>query len=94
MAAITTTVMSFLRPGDVVAFPEPIYGGTEYLFHEVLPQFGIEPVCFPASEGMAGLEEVLAVEDRKERLRMIYVETPSNPTHALMDIEASSSSIR
>jgi len=88
MAAINTTVMSFLRPGDVVAFCEPIYGGTEYLFHEVLPQFGIEPVCFPASQGMAGLEEVLEVEDRRDRLRMIYVETPSNPTNDLMDIGA------
>ena len=88
MAAISTTAMSFLRPGDVVAFPEPIYGGTEYLFHEVLPQFGIETACFPAREGMKGLERVLAEGDRTERLRMIYVETPSNPTNDLMDIEA------
>jgi methionine-gamma-lyase len=88
MSAISTTVFAFLRPGDVVVFPEPIYGGTEYLFHEVLPQFGIEAVPFPATEGMAGLERVLAQGDRKRRLRMIYVETPSNPTNALMDIAA------
>ena len=88
MAAISTTVLSFVRPGDVVAFPEPIYGGTEYLFHEILPQFGIETVCFPATEGMAGLERVLAEGDRKRRLRMVYVETPANPTNALMDIAA------
>jgi methionine-gamma-lyase len=88
MAAISTTAFTFLRPGDVVAFCEPIYGGTEYLFHEVLPQFGIETACFPAMEGMAGLERVLADGDRAKRLRMIYVETPSNPTNALMDIRA------
>jgi methionine-gamma-lyase len=88
MAAITTTVLTFLRPDDVVVFPEPIYGGTEYLFHEVLPQFGIEAVCFPATEGVEGLERVLADGDRRKRLRMIYVETPANPTNALMDIEA------
>ena len=88
MSAISTTIFTFLRPGDVVAFPEPIYGGTEYLFHEVLPQFGIEAVCFPAVEGMQGLERVLAEGDRRKRLRMIYVETPANPTNALMDIEA------
>ncbi len=88
MSAISTTIFTFLRPGDVVAFPEPIYGGTEYLFHKVLPEFGIETVYFPAMEGMAGLERVLAEGDRKKRLRMIYVETPSNPTNALMDIEA------
>ncbi|GMV03796.1 MAG: cystathionine gamma-synthase [Gemmatimonadota bacterium] len=88
MAAISTTVFTFLRPGDVVVFPEPIYGGTEYLFHEVLPQFGIEAVCFPATEGVEGLERALAEGDRRKRLRMIYVETPANPTNALMDIEA------
>lgn len=87
MAAISTTVLSFLRPGQVVAFPEPIYGGTEYLFHEILPQFGIECVCFPASEGLAGLERVLDEEDHRDNLRMIFVETPSNPTNDLMDIE-------
>ena len=37
MAAISTTAFAFLRPGDVVAFPEPIYGGTEYLFDRILP---------------------------------------------------------
>ncbi len=88
MAAISTTVMAFLRPGDVVAFPEPIYGGTEYLFHELLPQFGVEPVSFPAREGIEGLRATLAEEDRAERLRMIYVETPANPTNDLMDIGA------
>jgi len=88
MAAINTTVMAFLRPGDVVAFSEPIYGGTEYLFHHMLPQFDIEPVCFPASGGMEALDEVLAKGDRRERLRMIYLETPSNPTNDLVDIEA------
>ncbi|MDP2958982.1 MAG: cystathionine gamma-synthase family protein [Longimicrobiales bacterium] len=88
MAAISTTIFTFLRPGDVVAFPEPIYGGTEYLFHEILPQFGIEAVCFSATEGVAGLERVVAERDRAKRLRMVYVETPANPTNALMDIEA------
>ena len=90
MAAISTTVLTFVRPGDVVAFPEPVYGGTEYLFHEILPQFGVETVSFHATEGMAGLERILAEGNRRERLRMIYVETPANPTNALVDIQACS----
>jgi methionine-gamma-lyase len=89
MAAISTTMLTFLRPGDVVAFAEPIYGGTEYLFHKTLPEFGIETVSFPATEGIAGLERVLDEgKDRRERLRIVYIETPANPTNALMDIEA------
>ena len=88
MAAISTTAFSFLRPGDLLAFSEPCYGGTEYLFHEILPQFGIDVVCFRSADGVDALESVLAVDDRKQRLRMIYVETPSNPTNDLVDIGA------
>lgn len=87
MAAISTTLLTFLRPGDVVAFAEPIYGGTEYLLHEILPQFNVEIRSFPAREGMAGLERILQ-DDVRRRLRMIYIETPANPTNDLMDIEA------
>lgn len=88
MSAITTTALSFLRPNDVVGFSEPIYGGSEYLFHEMLPQFGIETVCFPATEGVAGLERVLDEgDDRRSRLRMVFLETPANPTNALVDME-------
>lgn len=88
MSAITTTLLTFLRPGDVVVFPEPVYGGTEYLFHRILPEFGIETVPLMASEGEAGLQRVLDQGDRRQRLRMIYVETPANPTNVLVDIEA------
>jgi methionine-gamma-lyase len=88
MSAITTTLLTFLRPGDVVVFPEPVYGGTEYLFHRILPEFGIEAVPLLASEGEAGLQRALDQGDRRSRLRMIYVETPANPTNVLVDIEA------
>ena len=86
MAAITTTVFTFLRPGDVVAFSEPIYGGTEYLFHEILPAWGVETVPFPAWGGRDEMEAALDEGDRRQRLRMIYVETPANPTNGLVDI--------
>ncbi len=89
MAAIATTLLTFLRPNDVVAFSEPIYGGTEYLLHRTLPEFGIETVSFPATEGVDGLKRVLDEgKGRRDRLRMVYVETPANPTNALVDIEA------
>jgi methionine-gamma-lyase len=86
MAAITTPVFTFLRPGDVVAFSEPIYGGTEYLFHEILPAWGVETVPFPARGGREELDSALAEGDRRDRLRMIFVETPANPTNSLVDI--------
>ncbi len=88
MSAITTTLLTFLRPDDVVVFPEPVYGGTEYLFHRILPEFGIETVALPAVEGEEGIARRLDEGGRRGRLRMIYVETPANPTNVLVDIEA------
>jgi hypothetical protein len=49
MAAISTTLLSFLVPGDVLVHSEPLYGGTEFLVHKVLPRFGIERVASAAS---------------------------------------------
>jgi len=88
MAAISTTCLTFLQPGDLVVFSEPSYGGTEYLFHEVLPRMDIQVECFRSSHGAAGIRKVLEGEGNRERLRMIYVETPSNPTNDMVDIQA------
>ncbi|HEX6200706.1 MAG TPA: aminotransferase class I/II-fold pyridoxal phosphate-dependent enzyme, partial [Thermoanaerobaculia bacterium] len=88
MAAIATTLFTFLRPGDVVLFSEPIYGGTEYLFHNVLPDFGIHTVPFRAGIDDDALAAAAKGAAGKGRLAMIYVETPANPTNDLVDIEA------
>jgi methionine-gamma-lyase len=87
MAAIATTVLTFLRPGDVLLHSEPLYGGTEYLFGHVLPEFGIDVLNFPAGpEGPAKAEELLSEESVAGRLGMIFIETPANPTNDLVDI--------
>jgi len=88
MSAISTSVLTFVRPGDTVVFSEPIYGGTEYLFHKILPQWGVEAIGYPATEGEAGLARVLEQEGLREKVRMIYLETPANPTNCLVDIRA------
>ncbi|MGD2069986.1 MAG: cystathionine gamma-synthase family protein [Gemmatimonadota bacterium] len=89
MAAIATTFLSTLRPGDAVAFSEPIYGGTEYLLHEILPDFGIETIPFRAADPTReALEEALARAGAADRLAMIFLETPANPTNDLVDIAA------
>jgi methionine-gamma-lyase len=88
MAAITTTALTFLRPGDTLVFSEPVYGGSEYLFHKILPEFGIRAECWPAASGEEGLAQVLARPDVAESVRMIFTETPANPTLGLVDIEA------
>jgi methionine-gamma-lyase len=85
MAAITTTLLTFLRPGDVVLHSGPLYGGTDYLLYRILPDMGIHHCGFLA--GVAGeLEAGVARAQALGRVRMILIETPANPTNALVDI--------
>ena len=87
MAAISTTMLSVLRPGDVVVASEPVYGGTEFLIENILPQFGIQRVWFGSGRMGPTLDEALAIARGLGRVGMIFVETPANPTIGLVDIE-------
>lgn len=86
MAAISTTLLTFLRPGDVILHSEPIYGGTEFLIRNILPSFGIRGIGFDEKKG--SLEEAARRGAELGRIGMIYLETPANPTNTLFDIEA------
>ena len=93
MAAISTALWAFCRPGGVIVHSEPVYGGTEYLLHNILPQFGMHRVGFNAEEGAAGLanaiEEARAIADNNgTSVDAIHIETPANPTNGLVDIKA------
>nr|WP_321450517.1 cystathionine gamma-synthase family protein [uncultured Carboxylicivirga sp.] len=87
MAAISTTILTFVKPGDVLLFSSPVYGGTDHFIHHVLPQFDIGIVGFVKGEK----EEIIIDRVEKafpgKRPAMIYVETPGNPTNSLIDIE-------
>lgn len=85
MAAISTTLLALLEPGDVILFSEPLYGGTDGLFHKVLARFGIRAVGVPPGGGADDVAAVLD-EETARNLRMIYIETPANPTNTLADI--------
>jgi methionine-gamma-lyase len=86
MAAISTTMFSVLRPGDVLLVSAPVYGGTEFLVENILPQFGIQRVWFGSGSLQPSLDDALARARALGRLGMIYVETPANPTNGLVDI--------
>jgi methionine-gamma-lyase len=86
MAAISTTMFSVLRPGDVLLASEPVYGGTEFLVENVLPQFGIRRVWFGSGTLGPSLEDAVKTAQGLGRIGMIYVETPANPTNGLVDI--------
>jgi methionine-gamma-lyase len=86
MAAISTVVWAFARPGDVIVHSEPLYGGTQTLFQNFLPQFRIRAVGFPAGAGREALDKAIAEAQAKGRIAAIFVETPANPTNGLVDL--------
>jgi methionine-gamma-lyase len=88
MAAIATCLLEFCRPGDVVLTSEPLYGGTDYLLSHILPRFGIEQVGFHAAGGVAALDAAATRIESAGRLSAVLIETPANPTNALVDIAA------
>lgn len=88
MAAISTALLAYLRPGDVVLQSRPIYGGTETLIHSILPEFGITPFGFEAELGAEEMRRAAQKAKDKGRIGAIFIETPANPTNALVDIAA------
>ncbi len=85
MGAISSTCLTLLRPGDTILFSDPIYGGTEYLFRKLLPEFGILTVPFAAGATEAELEALAAAHPST---KVIYLESPANPTMELCDVPA------
>jgi len=86
MAAIATSLLAYCRPGDVVVHSEPLYGGTDHMLRAVLPQFGIRAVGFPAGVPVDLLAPRLRAELEHAHIGCVLIETPANPTNALVDI--------
>lgn len=85
MGAITTVLLQFLAPGDLLLHSNPIYGGTDHFVKHVLPKFGINVIGFDPDQSQDEIEKM--VKDSGHSLKMIYVETPANPTNHLVDLE-------
>ncbi len=84
MSAISTLVMGLLKSGDKVLTQGNLYGGTTELFNAIFAPLGIEPV-------MTDFRDLNRVEDfikNDPAIRLIYCETPANPTLACVDLAA------
>jgi cystathionine beta-lyase/cystathionine gamma-synthase len=82
MAAISTTLLSFCAPGESFVFTTPVYGGTHHLIHTLLDPLGFKPIAVPAGDGAALERAIQGAED----LRLVFLETPANPTLVMTDI--------
>jgi methionine-gamma-lyase len=88
MTAIAILLLTFVRPGDVVVHSGPLYAATETIINKILTQFGVHYIDFPAGANREELDEVMARAKAKGRVALIYLESPANPTNALVDVEA------
>lgn len=88
MSAIATLLLTFCRPGDVIVHSGPLYAATETLIAKILGQFGITWLDFPSGATGEEIAAVVEAAKAKGRVAMIYLESPANPTNALVDVEA------
>jgi len=82
MAAISTTLLAFLKTGDHVVVQKDIYGGTRNLIETHFKNYQIE---YSFTEGLDISE---FEKELMPNTKMIYIETPSNPLLKLVDMEA------
>jgi methionine-gamma-lyase len=88
MSAISTLLLAFVQPGDVVVHSGPLYAATETLIARILGRFGVKWLDFPAGATRGEIESVLERAKAMGRVSLIYLESPANPTNALVDVEA------
>ncbi len=83
MAAITASLMAVLRAGDHAVFPHCVYGGTHEFLMEFATRWGIDVSFVDANEGAAAYAAACT-----SRTKVLYCETPANPTCRLTDLAA------
>jgi methionine-gamma-lyase len=88
MSAIATLMLAMVRPGDVIVHSAPLYAATETLIARILGRFGVAWFDFPAGAPAGEIADILAAAKAKGRVAFVYLESPANPTNALVDVEA------
>jgi methionine-gamma-lyase len=83
MAAISTLMMATLKPGDKILTHFSLYGGTNELVNTILPGFNITAVIADLRD-LAKAEAALKADPA---IKMVYLETPANPTIQCVDLE-------
>lgn len=88
MAAISTVFLEFLKPGDLLVYTHPTYGGTNHFIEHFLPKIGIDSIGVYADQSIEEVKSMIVNSGKADKLAMFYLETPGNPTNDMVDIEA------
>jgi len=87
MSAIATLFLAMVKPGDTIVHSGPLYAATETLIARILGRFGVHWLDFPAGATRAEIDAVLS-KAASGNVALIYLESPANPTNALVDVQA------
>lgn len=87
MAAISTVLLECLKPGDLLLYSSPVYGGTSFFIKNILTQYGVNVLNFQTNNTEEEITQLIKDSGYEDSLALIYIETPANPTNALIDIE-------
>jgi methionine-gamma-lyase len=93
MTAITTLVLALANQHDVIVHSGPLYAASESVIDKIMARFGVSYVDFPAGATREELDDVMAraramAADKGGKVALVYLESPANPTNALVDVEA------
>ncbi len=83
MAAISTLMLGNLKSGDKILSHYSLYGGSQELMNRVLPGLGIEAIIVDLRD----LNKAEEMMKQDSKIKMLYLETPANPTIQCVDIE-------
>lgn len=86
MSAISTVLLEFLKPGDLLLYSQPVYGGTDHFINYFLNEIGVHTIGFTPDQKKDEIIQLVQDSGRGSRLALVYIETPANPTNDLIDI--------
>lgn len=86
MAAISTVFLEFLKPGDLLIYSSPTYGGTDHFINDYLKRIGVESVSIDANDSKKDILARIHETGKADKVGLFFIETPSNPTNSLIDI--------
>jgi methionine-gamma-lyase len=89
MSAITTVLLEFLSPGDLILTSTPLYGGSDHFIKKILPKYNIDVLQFRTDDTQEQILEMLEKSGKSQHLAMVYIETPANPNNDIIDIAGS-----
>lgn len=87
MAAISSCWLALLRPGDVILYSNPLYGGSDAFIHQQLAAMQIGCLPFDASESADEILERIKYAGLTDKIKVIHAETPCNPHNLMIDLE-------